>query len=92
MGRLRSGQSPGDRDNRTRFTKGTRFDKLNMDIAIRYSGDTLPFPTHCPSEKEIMEDETAMVNLSGFLIRHYADAIHSVCKNGECTISIHYDH
>ncbi|MDP3563474.1 MAG: solute carrier family 23 protein, partial [Methanoregula sp.] len=70
----------------------TRFDDLNLDIAIRYHGDTLPLPTCCPSENELLEDETAMVNLSGFLIRNYADAIQSVCKNGDCTISIHYDH
>jgi len=70
----------------------TRFDDLNLDITIRYHGDTLPLPMHCPSEKEIQEDETAMKNLAGFLIRNYVDSIQSACKNGECTISIHYDH
>jgi xanthine permease XanP len=70
----------------------TRFDDLNLDITIRYNGDTLPLPAHCPSENEILEDETAMVRLSGFLIRNYVDTIQSVCKNGDCTISIHYDH
>ncbi len=70
----------------------TRFDDMNLDITIQYHGDPLPLPTHSPSEKEIQEDDTQLINLTGFLIRNYVDTIQAVSKNGDCTISIHYDH
>ena len=70
----------------------TRFDDMNLDITIQYHGDPIPLPTHCPSEKEIQEDDTQLINLTGFLIRNYVDTIQAVAKNGDCTISIHYDH
>lgn len=69
-----------------------RFDEFNLDVEFRYGGALMEFPTKRPSEAEILEDETAVARLAGFLIKNYADKIRADCHDGQCRVQLHFDH
>jgi xanthine permease XanP len=69
-----------------------KFDELNLDIDITYDGALLPLPHTPPSPEELLQDDTAIGNLSGFLIRRKVDKVRSSVKDGHCHIHLHFDH
>ena len=69
-----------------------KFDELNLDVDIRYKGKPFVFPDECPAPGSVMDDEESLLRFSGFLIRTYSDSAECSCKNGECTMHIHYEH
>jgi xanthine permease XanP len=69
-----------------------KFDELNLDIDITYDGALLPMPQAPPSPEELLEDDAAIGNLSGFLIRRQVDKVRSSVKDGHCRIHLHFDH
>ncbi|HEU4343111.1 MAG TPA: solute carrier family 23 protein [Candidatus Binatia bacterium] len=68
------------------------FDEFNLDVDIRYAGRLMEFPALRPTAGALLEDETALASLSGFLIRQYADRLRSEAVNGGCRIQLHFDH
>lgn len=68
------------------------FDEFNLDVNISYLGTLMEFPSERPSEQDLLEDESAFVKLSGYLMRHYADRIKTDYKDGRCFIQFHFDH
>jgi xanthine permease XanP len=68
------------------------FDEFNVDVDIRYHGRLMDFPTLKPSERALLEEESALASLSGFLIRQYADRLRSESINSACRIQLHFDH
>jgi xanthine permease XanP len=68
------------------------FDEFNLDVAIRYDGQLMEFPSRRPTEDALLADENAIVGLSGFLIRQYADRVRSEVVNGRCRVQLHFDH
>jgi xanthine permease XanP len=68
------------------------FDEFNLDLDIRYDGELMQFPSRRPSEDALLADEKAIVGLSGFLIRQYADRVRSEVVNGRCRVQLHFDH
>ena len=68
------------------------FDEFNLDVDTRYTGKLMEFPALSPTEGALLEDETALAGLSGFLIRQYADRLKYESLNGVCWIQLHFDH
>jgi len=68
------------------------FDEFNLDVDIRYDGQLMEFPIRRPTEDALLADEKAIVGLSGFLIRQYADRIKTENENGRCRVHLHFDH
>jgi xanthine permease XanP len=68
------------------------FDEFNLDVGIRYDGQLMEFPSRRPTEDALLADENAIVGLSGFLIRQYADRVRSEVVNGRCRVQLHFDH
>jgi xanthine permease XanP len=68
------------------------FDEFNLDLDIRYDGELMEFPSRRPTEDALLADEKAIVGLSGFLIRQYADRVRSEVVNGRCRVQLHFDH
>jgi NCS2 family nucleobase:cation symporter-2 len=68
------------------------FDEFNLDMDIRYNGELMEFPSGRPTEDALLADEKAVVSLSGFLIRQYADRVKAETANGRCRIQMHFDH
>jgi xanthine permease XanP len=68
------------------------FDEFNLDLDIRYDGHLMEFPSRRPTEDALLADEKAIVGLSGFLIRQYADRVRSEVSNGRCRVQFHFDH
>jgi NCS2 family nucleobase:cation symporter-2 len=68
------------------------FDEFNLDLDIRYDGEAMEFSSRRPTEDALLADEKAVANLSGFLIRQYADRVSSEVVNGRCRVQLHFDH
>jgi NCS2 family nucleobase:cation symporter-2 len=68
------------------------FDEFNLEMDIRYDGELMEFPSRRPTEDALLADDKAIVGLSGFLIRQYADRVRSEVVNGRCRVQLHFDH
>jgi len=68
------------------------FDEFNLDVDIRYDGRPVEFPTSRPTEAALLDDETTVAGLAGYLIRQYADRIKTENENGRCRVHLHFDH
>lgn len=69
-----------------------RFDEFNLDVALRYPGRLMAFPQSRPSADAVVEDDTALADLAGYLIRRYADRIQFDESGGNCQVQLHFDH
>jgi xanthine permease XanP len=68
------------------------FDEFNLDVDIRYDGDLMDFPSGRPTADALLADGSAVVSLSGFLIRQYADRVTAETVGGRCHVHLHFDH
>ncbi len=69
-----------------------RFDELNLDLTARYAGPPPEMPSAPPGQEELVNDERALIRLSGFLIRREADQVRTETKDGYCTVHLHFEH
>jgi NCS2 family nucleobase:cation symporter-2 len=69
-----------------------RFDELNLDLTARYAGPQVEIPTVPPGQEELLDDERALLRLSGFLIRRQADQVRIEEQDGICTVHLHFEH
>ena len=68
------------------------FDEFNLNMHVTYKGKPIDFPRNPPSEKEMMNDKTALVKMSGFMIQFMADNV-TVRKNSDFyKVDIHVMH
>jgi xanthine permease XanP len=68
------------------------FDEQNLNVEISYTGSPIPFPDARPSADNLTADEDFQKNLSGFMIKKYADRVTTKTKNGSCTVKLNFDH
>jgi NCS2 family nucleobase:cation symporter-2 len=68
------------------------FDEFNLDVDLRYDGSLMEFPHEGPLQGDLLNDETEVAKLAGFLIRNYVDRIKSDCIDGRCRVQFHFDH
>lgn len=64
---------------RDRIDAEGSFDEFNLDVDLRYDGVLMEFSQQCPTEADLVSDETEVTKLAGFLIRNYVDRITSEC-------------
>jgi len=69
-----------------------RFDEFNLDLAVTYTGTPIDFPETRPDPMELLADESAVANMSGFLIRRLVDRIQAESQEGNCRVQIHFEH
>ena len=68
------------------------FEEFNMEALVTYDG-VPPVLSHIrPSDAELMEEEGALAQLSGFLVRKYARKIKIEEKDGKCQIRLGFEH
>ena len=68
------------------------FEEFNLDIDMYYEGTLMEFPNIKPTEAELLEDETAFIKLSGFLIKRHVDWLKADRNNITCHVQFHFDH
>jgi xanthine permease XanP len=69
------------------------FDEFSLDVDIRYDGALMEFPSGRPAEAILFAaDRTAVVSLSGYFIRQYADSVTAEIEDGRCRVLLHFDH
>lgn len=68
------------------------FDEFNLDVDIYYEGTMMQFPDVRPTNTELLEDETAFIKMSGFLIKQHVDRLMAESDKDNCHISFHFDH
>jgi xanthine permease XanP len=68
------------------------FDEMSLEVVFNYEGRLLDFHPQPPTEADLLEDETAVFRLSGFIIKNYVDRIKTEAKNGKCRVVFHFDH
>jgi xanthine permease XanP len=69
-----------------------RFDELNLDLTVRYAGPQLELPASPPGQEDLLNDERALLRLSGYLIRRQADQVRIGEHDGICTVYLHFEH
>ncbi len=68
------------------------FDEFDVDLDLSYTGRMMEFSAVRPTQSELLDDETAFIRLSGFIIRQHTDQIKTSLSDGACKIRLHYDH
>lgn len=68
------------------------FEEFNLDVNIYYQGKLMNFPAVRPTAAELWEDEAAMDNMAGFLIKQHVDWLKADMEDGQCHIQFHFDH
>ncbi|MEI7695338.1 MAG: solute carrier family 23 protein [Chlorobium sp.] len=68
------------------------FDEYYLDIIVSYTGKTYTFSGVTPSPDEILDDEHALMRLSGSLIKQYASRVQVDTDKGEQRISFRFEH
>lgn len=68
------------------------FDEYNLDAEIAYEGEPLPLPEKRPGDEEILESPSAMLLLSGFMVRLHADRVESKAAGTSAFVNIHLEH
>jgi len=69
-----------------------KFDEMSLDAGFTYPGRLLDFQAQPPSQADLLEDDTAIFRLSGFIIKNYVDRIKTEEKHGKCRVVFHFDH
>ena len=68
------------------------YDEYNLNITITYRGKPLLLHSTRPSPDELLEDETALPKLSGYLIQRYANRV-NVSRQGDMwQVRLHFEH
>ena len=73
-------------------TMEVNFDEYNLDVDIQYRGRHIEVSELRPSPEELCERPEALAQLSGFLIRQFADKVSSQEKDGGCHLRLHFEH
>lgn len=68
------------------------FDEFDVDLDLSYTGRMMEFSAVRPTQSELLDDDTAFIRLSGFIIRQHTDQIKTSLSDGTCKIRLHYDH
>ena len=68
------------------------FEEFNMEALVIYEGLPPVLSNIRPSDAELLEEEGALVQLSGFLVRKYARKIKIEEKDGKCQIRLGFEH
>jgi NCS2 family nucleobase:cation symporter-2 len=68
------------------------FDEFNLDIYVRYRGQSLNFTGELPEPTALLDRADAMSKLSSFLVLQYADRVDAKHDGEQCRVHLHFDH
>lgn len=68
------------------------FEEFNLEIDLDYTGKLMQFPDIRPTATELLEDDTAMSKVPGFLIKQHVDWLKADVRDDKCHIRLHFDH
>ncbi len=68
------------------------FDEYNLAVKVVYNGTLMEFPKNRPTEDELLNEDNALVKLSGFLMRKYSNRIDACLLGENCILQIHFEH
>jgi hypothetical protein len=68
------------------------FDEFNLDLRVRYIGDSLILSERRPTPREIIATEDGERLLAGYLLRRSADRIASRSTGRSVEVALHYAH
>ena len=68
------------------------FDEYNLVVKVIYNGVLMEFPEKRPTDEELLNDDNALVRLSGFLMRKYSKKIESCIMGEHCILRFHFEH
>jgi len=69
-----------------------RFDEYNLDVEVTYTGQPFPDIREYPSPEQLLEDEDAVLRMSGLLIRQHTDKVSFSVRYNKQHIALHFDH
>jgi len=55
----------------------TLVDEFTFTVIARYRGDAIPLSTHAPSHEELLESDTGILEMAGYLLYKLADRVRS---------------
>ncbi|HWO99350.1 MAG TPA: solute carrier family 23 protein [Methylococcus sp.] len=55
----------------------TVFDEFTFSVIARYRGDSIPLSTQPPSHEELLDEDTGVVRMAGYLLHRLADRVRS---------------
>ncbi|MBP2636977.1 MAG: UraA [Firmicutes bacterium] len=68
------------------------FDEYNVAVKIIYNGFLVELPERRPTEEELLNDDNALLRLSGYLMRKYANKITAYIEDENCILQFHFEH
>jgi NCS2 family nucleobase:cation symporter-2 len=68
------------------------FNELRIDLSIVYKGQPFHFVEEKPDPLRILEDESSLLRLSGYLIRRYVDRAESQLHANQVKLSLQLEH
>jgi len=68
------------------------FDEFNLDVNVSYQGIPFEFPDKKPTKEDLVNDESAALKLSAFMIKRFPDSLKSECKENNVKIILHFNH
>jgi len=54
----------------------TQYDEFSFTVLLRYRGGLVPLVTRPPTQEQLLEDESAVMRMAGYLIQKLADRVH----------------
>ena len=69
-----------------------RFDEYNLDVEVACAGQPFPNIREYPSPEQLLEDEDAVLRMSGLLIRQHTDRVSFSARHNKQLISLHFNH
>ena len=73
-------------------TIAVRFDEFKVNAEVSYAGKAIDLAGAPPALERLQNDHNAVTMLSGFLVRHYADAVKVVSTNGQSKVLLSFEH
>ncbi len=68
------------------------FDEFNLDVNVAYQGIPFEFPDKKPTKEDLVNDESAALKLSAFMIKRFPDSLKSEHKEDNIKIHLHFNH
>ncbi|MBP1750205.1 MAG: Xanthine/uracil permease [Deltaproteobacteria bacterium] len=77
---------------RERVNVEITFDEFNLDAHVSYTGQPVKLSGPKQPEKDLLNDEYSLAELSSLLIHKNADSIKSSVKGEQCLFHFHFEH
>lgn len=68
------------------------YEEFGMSADVEYTGQAPDFSKDRPNKDELLQEDEAMIKLSGFLVRQHARKVKIDSQGGRCRIHLVFDH